>query len=571
MATRSAINKIVRVRGTASRYFHTLRYLRPGQFISRLRHHLYRPRLPESDLPGKRLPGGALVGPRHRPESMTGEDRFVFLNESGRIAGAGDWNDPDRDKLWLYNAHYFDDLNAHDADARRQWHRALVTRWIAENPPTAGNGWEPYPISLRAVNWIKWDLRTDGLEVAAVDSLALQLRWLRRRLEYHLLGNHLLANAKALIFGGLYFEGDEADEWFRTGKRIFNSQLREQILADGGHFELSPMYHLIVLEDLLDVINVCQAYGRPLPEKWSEKVKQMLAWADAMRHPDGEIPFFNDAAFGISGTFDELSNYADSVLPHSQYEEKAVQESRYLDSSGYVCLRNGPAIAFFDVAAVGPDYLPGHAHADTLSLELSLFGQRLLVNSGTSVYGTSSERLRQRSTDAHNTIMIDDENSSEVWGGFRVARRARPRVIECSLPDGLVVAEHDGYRRLVGRPVHQRAVQLPDGLLHVTDTIKSDMGDKLKHFIQGAWHLHPEVTVTPIGLGSGQPRYKLHLSINGVVREAILHIEGADRVDIEAATWHPEFGRSIPNQRIVFSYRGPLPATINTELRWDTT
>ena len=79
-----------------------------------------------------------------------------------------------------------------------------------------------------------------------------------------------------------------------------------------------------------------------------------------------------------------------------------------------------------DVAKIGPDYLPGHAHADTLSFELSLYGKRLLVNSGISRYGTSLIRQFERSTEAHNTVAIDNKNSSEVWSGFRVARRAYP-------------------------------------------------------------------------------------------------------------------------------------------------
>ena len=84
-------------------------------------------------------------------------------------------------------------------------------------------------------------------------------------------------------------------------------------------------------------------------------------------------------------------------------------------------------MALLDVAPVGPDYLPGHAHADTLSFELSLFGQRVLVNSGTSQYEAGPERSRQRGTAAHNTVIVDGHDSSEVWAGFRVARRASSR------------------------------------------------------------------------------------------------------------------------------------------------
>ena len=84
----------------------------------------------------------------------------------------------------------------------------------------------------------------------------MQVRFLRKRLEIHLLGNHLFANAKALVFAGLYFTGNEADEWLGKGLAILEREVPEQVLRDGGHFERSPMHHGIILEDLLDLLNV---------------------------------------------------------------------------------------------------------------------------------------------------------------------------------------------------------------------------------------------------------------------------------------------------------------------------
>ena len=143
-----------------------------------------------------------------------------------------------------------------------------------------------------------------------------------------------------------------------------------------------------------------------------------------MTHPDGRIAFFNDAAFAIACEPEALEAYANrlELAPISSPQTALTA----LTESGYLRLQLGSALALLDVAAIGPDYLPGHAHADTLSFELSLFGQRVLVNSGTSCYGISQERQRQRSTAAHNTVVIDAVDSSEVWSGFRVARRAKP-------------------------------------------------------------------------------------------------------------------------------------------------
>ena len=178
----------------------------------------------------------------------------LFSTRKAGSLGLRIGNDTAKPKLWLYNLHYFDGLAASADDEHRALQRRLVARWIAENPPGHGNGWEPYPISLRLVNWIKWSLSGEALDRAWLASLAVQARWLARHIEWHLLGNHLLANAKALLFAGLFFDGPEAWRWFEQGLSIYEREIPRQILADGGHFELSPMYHAIILEDFLDVL-----------------------------------------------------------------------------------------------------------------------------------------------------------------------------------------------------------------------------------------------------------------------------------------------------------------------------
>ena len=119
--------------------------------------------------------------------------------------------------------------------------------------------------------------------------------------------------------------------------------------------------------------------------------------------------------------------------------------------SGYSRVKVDKAIAIIDRAAVGPNYLPAHAHADTFSFELSLFGQRVVVNSGTSIYAEGRQRQIERSTSAHSTVNIDNENSSEVWSSFRVARRARVynRKQSVTKDEICLSACHDGYLSLI--------------------------------------------------------------------------------------------------------------------------
>jgi uncharacterized heparinase superfamily protein len=524
-------------------HWYTIKHLRPVQFYGRFWFRIAGPKPGTSPPPRLRAVTGDRVVSACRAPSMTGKGNFRLLGESGSLAADG-WDSPTRDKLWRYNQHYFDDLNAQGANERGDLHEELIENWIEENPPGLGTGWEPYPTSLRIANWVKWALSGAVLTPEAIQSLAVQVRWLTKRLEWHLLGNHLFANAKALIFAGLYFKGTEADAWLRKGLKILRRELPRQFLEDGGQFELSPMYHSLALEDLLDLINVSRTHKVALSSEhlrqldaWERLVPNMLNWLNTMCHPDGEIAFFNDAATGIAPSPSELFAYADRLGFETVKEQTG---SMILFESGYFRLSNATAILLADVARVGPDHLLAHAHADTLSFEFSMFGQRLIVNSGTSVYGLGSERLRQRGTSAHNTVLIDGEDSSEVWSGFRVARRAYPYDVRYQETDKtfLLEASHDGYKRLKGKPVHTRRWELSPNKLKISDHVPGKNSDA-----QARYHIHPDVRVEASDDRSG-------FLVLPAGQRISWRAEGGS-VTLEDTTWHPEFGVSIPNKCIV--------------------
>ncbi|WP_227977940.1 heparinase II/III family protein [Arenimonas daejeonensis] len=201
---------------------------------------------------------------------------------------------------------------------------------------------------------------------------------------------------------------------------------------------------------------------------------------------------------------------------------------QYLKDSGYARLATGPALLLADVAPVGPDYLPGHAHADSLSFELSLHGRRVLVNGGTSTYQAGSERLRQRGTAAHNTVEVDGQDSSEVWSAFRVARRARVHDVTNSR-DGSALflsAHHDGYHRLPGRVRHHRSWRLLPGSLEVSDVLSGRFGFAVANYLFA-------------------PGESLQWQVEG----------GEGR--LEPATWQPRFGQSLDTLRLVVRFTDP--------------
>lgn len=539
----------------ALRLFHTVRYLRPAQVWGRAAHVVRKVRPRAGPAPAVRAPASAWRLPEWRAPSMLGPDRFRFLNQERRLAAASDWNNPAWPRLWLYNLHYFDDLDARGAEGRQGWHEALIARWIAENPPPAGPGWEPYCLSLRIVNWCRFAWRGRPLGEAATRCLAVQVRALADQLEIHLLGNHLWANAKALVFAGLFFEGDEADGWLRLGLRHLRRELAEQVLPDGGHFELSPMYHAIVAADVLEVLAADRVAPGRLPRAFVTELKaaaaRMLAWAEAMSHPDGEVSFFNDSAMGIGPPLAALRSQAAQLGLITA--EPLADPMVALEASGYVRAQAGPAVLFVDVGVVGPRYLPAHAHADTLSFELSMHGERVVVNSGVSTYASGRDRTYERGTAAHNAVEVDGVDSSEVWAAFRVARRARPFDVSVYRGTPLTIkGRHDGYRRLRPPVTHSREWRLDDTNLMISDHLSRADAAGVAYL-----HLHPDV----------QARF---LTVSEVVlcrRTGAclkLGVEGG-RLRLADGHWRPEFGLRIPNKRLEIAFEGSL----TTHLRWD--
>ncbi len=356
------------------------------------------------------------------------------------------------------------------------------------------------------------------------------------------------------MFAGAFFDGDEAARWRDTGLGSSREQLAEQVLADGGHFERSPMYHSIMVEDLLDLVALSRCFPGLLPEatveRWRATIAAMLGWLEVMTHPDGDIAFFNDAALGIAASPAVLRSLAQGLGIEPAQSAAGVDGLTRLDPSGYVRMAAGDFVVLADVAPIGPDYIPGHAHADTLSFELSWRGRRVLGNSGTSCYGTGPQRQRERGTAAHNTVAVDDADSSEVWHGFRVARRARPMGVEAAARDGQLVAAcaHDGYTRLPGRPVHRRQWRLgPSGL-----QVRDEIAGSGEHRATGFLHVQPGIAVTR----AGERAFDLDVPDAGRLR---LTVEAPASVELVDGFVGPEFGKLVPRPVVRWHLAGPLP------------
>jgi uncharacterized heparinase superfamily protein len=491
------------------------------------------------------------------------EGSFTFLNTKGVVRAEGvDWAARGMSRLWRYNLHYFDYLL--DENLAATFRAALVDDWIARNPPGTADAWDAYPLSLRIVNWVKYFLSPVAHPVPAHwrTSLYSQAAWLERNFEYHLLGNHLLKNAVALMFAGCYFEGAEADRWLQRGWDCFVAQVLEQFLSDGGHYERSPMYHALCLADCLDVLSL--AAQPPVAARIQSsaalhaRIRTAAIFLRDICCPDGEIPLFNDAAFGIAPPPREILAYAQRVLeadlqpyfPQPQHCELINKQP-----SGYFGFRHAADWLLVDCGPVGPDYQPGHAHCDTLSYELSLDGARVIVDSGVYGYEADARRLTSRTTASHNTVMIDGCEQSEIWGVFRVARRARPvsAVLQATGTGFTFEGAHDGYRRLPGKPTHRRRISYDGaGIVEVVDEICG----RGTHSAASRIRLHPGYTPVIYGpyatvLGpDGKPAVRLEFSDGTTPR-------------LEDGWYFPQFGSALACAVLVLETHGRLPLRLS--------
>lgn len=427
---------------------------------------------------------------------------FTFLNIEDSFH---DWNFSGHGSLWAYNLNYMDWLLQEDVafETGARW----IDRFIADLSDNK-IGLDPYPIALRGINWIKFisinkeTVGRDRLQRWNA-SLYSQYRLLERKLEYHLLGNHLLEDVYSLFIASVYFHDKKM---YSKASKLLKQQLDEQILPDGAHYEQSPMYHCILLDRLLDCYNVSS--NNPVFDGQAKmtsflknKASGMLGHLSSIIWSTGEIPLFNDSAFGIAPEPRQLFDYAERLGLTWQVQP--------MKECGYRKYSSGDIEAIADVGGITASYQPGHSHADTFNYALRISGRLFIVDTGISTYNKTKRRQYERSTSAHNTVTVDDCNSSEVWGGFRIGNRAVVKIMSESHDS--ITASHDGFGKSA---IHTRKFCMQNDIFTVADTVAG------LHVCKNFIHFAPGVEV----LSCENDLIKTNL--------AIIKISGADNVEL---------------------------------------
>ena len=412
---------------------------------------------------------------------------------AGRL-GAGGLEAGAAPALWRFHLHYWDwawrlASEPDRADARA-WFAAMWRSWQAQIRAGRGDAWLPYPAALRAWSYcgLHRDLVAGGpIEDAFVASLSAHAGFLRRHLETDVGGNHLIKNLKALVGLAVFF-GDSRQLGYALDR--LTSQLAVQVLPDGGHYERAPAYHCQVLADLIDVAELLRSAGQAPGPELVDAIGRMRQWLSWVLAADGRVPLLND---GYPVSVELIAALRPPLPPPDPLV--------VLPDTGLVRAAAGNWRLLADVGAPCPEELPAHAHADTLGCLVQVGGVPLLVDTGTSTYAPGPVRSYERSTAAHNTLDVDDTDSTEVWGAFRAARRARVTdVVTCTAHGGVLTIEaaHDGYRHLPGRPIHRRRWMLTEAGLRVEDYVSG----RARHAIVLRWHLAPGAGLRLAGAGA---------------------------------------------------------------------
>jgi uncharacterized heparinase superfamily protein len=514
--------------------FHTIRYLKIKQIYFRGKYFINRKLQVNTHIstPKHIHPGSeniVLQPSLHNNKSFLGNKTFSFLNLEKSFVNGVDWNYPNYGKLWTYNLNYFEYLNQEEISKKDG---LLLIDDFIQNIPNNVVGMEPYPTSLRCINWIRFFVSNKIKNAKYDEILWEQLKLLSKNIEYHLLGNHLLENGFALLFGAYYFNNLHL---YHRAKKIVVKELEEQILQDGAHFELSPMYHSVMLYRLLDCYNLVQLndlFNKELLPLLKEKAENMLSWLERITYENGNFPLLNDAAYKISPTPYELFNYATSL-------NLAPNKDLKLDESGYRKFESTDFELILDCGSIGPSYQPGHAHADTLSFELYIRNRPVIVDTGTSTYEMNDIRFYERSTNAHNTVTIDNLNSSQVWASHRVGKRAKVKLIKDDSNE--LIASHDGFLKQ-GKALHTRHIKIAENEIWIKDDIQEMNGIAHFHFA---------------------PNEEIEINDNRVIgRDFVFHFNNFIAINAEESHYSPEFNKRIKNTDVQILFENILETRI---------
>jgi hypothetical protein len=482
--------------------------------------------------------------------------------------------------------------------------QAQVGDWIDANPIGRGVNWTcAMDVALRAVSWgaaLSLMMEAIAEDVAFASRLYRALLAHGRFVAAHLeaaepRGNHYFADLFGLLVVGDLLRGaQEAEEWFRFAATEIERENGRQTCDDGADFEASIPYHRLMTEMAALALVTLERRDVPAADL-RRRVRRMAEYAAHYTKPDGLAPQIGDNDDGraillgehgadrrdhrallalAAGLFDEPAllalageRFEAAFWIHGPERLRRLRDgarrlrpevtSALFPDAGTVLLRGGDLYVHFEAGPVGLRGHGGHAHNDTLSIEVQAGGRDLIVDPGTGSYTHDlALRDRFRATAAHNTVRVDGEEINPLPDSpFQLPGADRPRIVRALLRGrfDLVEAFHAGYERLADPVRHRRIVLLKRGTRRLV--IEDRLEGRATHRLEWFFHLAPgvEATVgddgrTLTGRNSGQGfTLRLASGLPGAV------------LALEAGEFSPRYGLVVPARVAVCRFEGRLP------------
>jgi hypothetical protein len=425
-----------------------------------------------------------------------------------------------------------------------------IDGWLATNPFGTGMNWRsPLELAIRLINWVwAFDLIRDaGVITEAFERRALYAAYLhlwdvsRKFSQGSSANNHLIGEAAGVFIGASFFPRlPNAREWRDEAGRVLAEQILIQNAPDGGNREQAIGYHLFVLQFYLAAATVARHDGYDFPRAFWDRLETMIEFVARLRDGGDALPMYGDAddgyvldlgnrtddPAGVLATGAGLFNRPDFAQAAGGPQQTArwlLGRERFTQSlalygarsreplasvafpdTGYYLLQSGHKdqsdriSVMIDCGELGYESIAAHGHADALSVVVRVGGRDVLVDPGTYDYFRWPEwRVYFRSTRAHNTVMVDGSDQSTMTGPFLWGQRARAQCIawDPSSIGGRIVAEHDGYMRMIDPVRHRRTVSL-DGD-SATVAIEDQIIAAGSHTCELYWHFAEDCIVTP--------------------------------------------------------------------------
>ncbi len=425
-------------------------------------------------------PGDPARGAQLLKGAMSLGGRVVVVRNGG-------FDDAEDSPLLRAVAHGFTwlrDLRALGTDAARMRARALVADWItaagqldtiADRPDVAG---------ARIAAWLgHYDFFAASADDAFRQKLMARLvsdaRSLAAALPTEEVDSRALTALKGLIAAAVALP-DHAG-FLNRALRVLSQELARQVLPDGCHVERSPAQLMAALQDLTEIRALLQAAQTQPPPALGSAIERMGPALRSLRHGDGGLALFN-------GSNEDNPALVELVLAQAGRAGRAPSS---LIEGGFQRLHAGRSVLIIDCGPPAPPKLDRFAHAGTLSFELSVGRDRMIVNCGAAPAASDEWRDAARSTAAHSTLIIGDTNSSELRPD---GLGRRPEHVEVQRQEAAgahwLEASHDGYAKPFGA-IHRRRLYLAESGEDVRGEDAVEAATPQPYVVR--FHLHPTV------------------------------------------------------------------------------